>query len=720
LYTNGQRPGKRREASSAVRLLLRAAEQRQVLRFILHPHHLRHYPLSIGPPKRRTDTNPEEVWHLETAIHGFPQAEHLFLFSEGSLYHSHRMLGAHCIRSDGQHVVRFAVWAPHAAAVSVIGDFNDWDGRRHPLERLGTSGIWCGYVAEAQDGDHYKYDIRTRDGRQLQKADPFAFWAELRPGTASRICDLSGYEWHDEEWRRRQSEQPVYNRPLHMYEVHLATWKKKDGYRLYSYRELAVELVDYAAERGYTHIELMPLAEHPYDRSWGYQATGYFAATSRFGHPRDLKYLVDRAHSRGLGVVMDWVPGHFCKDDHGLRQFDGEPLYEYADPRRAEKPEWGTLSFDFGRGEVVSFLISNAIFWLEEYHFDGLRVDAVASMLMRNFGKPEPMWTRDRFGGDDDLEAVEFLKKLNRTVFQYFPNALMIAEDSTAWPLVTSPVHEGGLGFNYKWNMGWMNDTLTYMQLDPAHRKHHHKLLTFPIMYAYTENFVLPLSHDEVVHGKRSLLNKMPGDYWQKFANLRLLYGYMTAQPGKKLLFMGGEFGQYDEWKDLEQTDWFLLEYPLHGAMSKYTLELNRLYRQEPALWELDHRPDGFEWIDVNNSGQSVLVFLRRSARPDEELIVVCNFTPAVYRDYRIGVPHPGEYVELLCSDRPEYGGSGVRNEMPLLAEAPGWHGRPYFVRINVPPLGVVYLKRSPGPLPPPPDARLRGRGRPRKRPAEG
>jgi 1,4-alpha-glucan branching enzyme len=483
-----------------------------------------------------------------------------------------------------------------------------------------------------------------------------------------------------------------------MYEVHLGTWKKKDGYRLYSYRELAAELVDYAAERGYTHIELMPLAEHPYDRSWGYQATCFFAATSRFGHPHDLKYVVDRAHSRGLGVVMDWVPGHFCKDDHGLRQFDGEPMYEYEDPRRAEKPEWGTLSFDFGRGEVVSFLISSAIFWLEEYHLDGLRVDAVASMLMRNFGKPESMWTRNRIGGDVDLEAVAFLQKLNRAVFQYFPNALMIAEDSSDWPLVTAPVHDGGLGFNYKWNMGWMNDTLTYMQTDPAQRKHHHHLLTFPIMYAYSENYVLPLSHDEVVHGKRSLLTKMPGDYWQKFANLRLLYGYMTAQPGKKLLFMGGEFGQYDEWKDLEQTDWFLLEYPLHGGMSAYTLELNRLYRQEPALWELDHRPDGFEWIDVNNSEQNVLVFLRRGARPDDELVVVCNFTPAVYRDYRIGVPHPGEYVELLSSDRPEYGGSGIRNGMPLLAEASGWHGRPYLVRISVPPLGVVYLKRKPSP----------------------
>ncbi|MFC0214765.1 1,4-alpha-glucan branching protein GlgB [Paenibacillus chartarius] len=657
-----------------------------------------------------------------------PQAEQLYLFSQGALYHSYRMLGAHFVQEGGKTCVRFAVWAPHAAMVRVPGDFNGWDGSRHPLERLGDSGIWCGFVSEAREGDFYKYEIFTRDGRHMMKADPYAFLAELKPGTASRIYRLDGYMWGDAEWQRRKQEQPPYYKPLSIYEVHLGTWKKKNGGEWYSYREMAHELVDYAVERGYTHIELLPLTEHPYDRSWGYQSTGYFAPTSRFGYPNDLKYFVDRAHQRGLGVIMDWVPGHFCKDDHGLRQFDGQPLYEYEDHRRAEKPEWGTLSFDFGRGEVISFLISNAIYWLEEFHLDGLRVDAVASMLHWNFGKPESMWTLNQYGGDANLEAVEFLRNLNKAVFQYFPHALMMAEDSSDWPGVTKPAHEGGLGFNYKWNMGWMNDTLRYFQLDPIQRKWHHNLLTFAMMYAYSENYLLPLSHDEVVHGKRSLLNKMPGDYWQKFAQLRLLYGYMATQPGKKLLFMGGEFGQYDEWKDLEQTDWFLLEYPLHSAMSAYTLELNRLYLREPALWELDHRPDGFEWIDVNNNEQSILIYTRRGAAPGEELIVVCNFTPIVYHDYRIGVPQAGEYIEIFNSDKPEFGGSGIWNGAPLKTEAPGWHGRPHLVRIDVPPLGVVVLKRAAAEEPPhipqlaPADTAQpapRKRGRPRKQPPE-
>jgi 1,4-alpha-glucan branching enzyme len=653
--------------------------------------------------------------------HDLPQAEQLYLFSEGSLYHSYRMFGAHVLQRDGGTCVRFAVWAPHAESVQVIGDFNLWDGSRHEMECLGDSGIWYLFVPEASAGDYYKYQIQSRDGRILVKADPYAFYAELKPGTASRIYELAGYEWQDAEWQDPAKRQPLFDRPLYLYEVHLGTWKKKDGDELYTYRELAHELIDYAAERGYTHIELMPLAEHPYDRSWGYQATGFYAPTSRFGEPKDLMYFVDRAHQKGIGVIMDWVPGHFVKDAHGLRQFDGEPLYEYSDQRRAEKPEWGTLSFDFGRGEVVSFLISNAIYWLEEFHLDGLRVDAVASMLMWNFSKPESMWTRNQFGGDANLEAVAFLKKLNQAVFRYFPNALMMAEDSSDWPLVTAPVHDGGLGFNYKWNMGWMNDTLKYMQLDPIYRKWHHNLLTFSIMYTYSENYVLPLSHDEVVHGKKSLLNKMPGDYWQKFANLRLLFGYMTAQPGKKLLFMGGEFGQFDEWKDLEQTDWFLLEYPMHAAMNAYTLELNRLYRREPALWQRDHEPGGFEWIDVHNREQSILVFLRCGRSPEDDIIAVCNFTPEVYHDFRIGVPHSGEYVELLSSDRTEFGGSGLWNGGQLVAEEPGWHGRPYCLRITVPPLAVVYLKpRQEQTQPASPATEVltqapRKRGRPRK-----
>jgi 1,4-alpha-glucan branching enzyme len=627
-------------------------------------------------------------------INWLPSAEDVYLFSEGSLYRSYRTFGAHVMEWEGTVGVRFTVWAPHAASVRVLGDFNGWDSRRHPMMRLPSSGVWTIFIPEAREGDYYKYEIVTSDGRVILKADPYAFFSELRPGTASRVCSLDGYKWQDHEWQRYKQSASSYNNPMNIYEVHLGTWKKKGGDELYTYRELAHELVDYVAERGYTHIELMPLAEHPFDRSWGYQATGYYSATSRYGHPHDLMYLVDRCHQKGIGVIMDWVPGHFCKDDHGLRQFDGQPLYEYEDPRKAEKPEWGTLTFDFGKPEVVSFLISNAVFWMDMYHMDGIRVDAVASMLYLNFGKPREMWLRNDQGGEDNPEAIAFLRKLNRTIFSYFPHALMMAEDSTDWPLVTAPIHEGGLGFNYKWNMGWMNDMLRYMQLDPIYRKWHHNLITFSIMYAFSENYVLPFSHDEVVHGKRSLLNKMPGDYWQKFANLRVLYAYMAAHPGKKLLFMGGEFGQFDEWKDLEDLDWFLLEYELHGKMFTFTRELNRVYLQQPALWQLDHRHEGFQWIDANNNEQSIAVFIRRSRNPVDELIVICNFTPVTYNGFRIGVPQPGEYTEVLNSDLEAYGGSGVRNAGKLVSEALEWHGRPYSLKLAVPPLAAVYLKR--------------------------
>ncbi len=625
----------------------------------------------------------------------FPSSEDLYLFHEGTLYHSYRMMGAHVTNVQGVAGVRFTVWAPNACAIRVLGDFNGWDGTGCGMERVDSNGVWTLFVPGASEGNHYKYEIHASDGRIRLKADPYAFYSELRPGTASRVYDLRGYNWQDQQWQRNKRQTSSYNRPLSIYEVHLGTWKKRDqsNEELYTYKELAEELVDYAAEMGYTHIELMPLAEHPFDRSWGYQATGYYSVTSRYGTPKDFMHFVDRCHQKGIGVIMDWVPGHFCKDDHGLRQFDGQPVYEYADPLKAEKLEWGTLTFDFGRKEVVSFLISNAVFWMDLYHIDGIRVDAVASMLYLSFGRPPELAVKNEWGGDDNPHAIAFLRKLNQVIFSYYPQALMMAEDSTDWPLVTAPVHKGGLGFNFKWNMGWMNDMLRYIQLDPVHRRWHHNLITFSFMYTFSENYILPLSHDEVVHGKRSLLHKMPGDYWQKFANLRVLFGYMMGHPGKKLLFMGGDFGQFDEWKDLEDLDWFLLDYELHGKMHRYVRELNQFYQRQPALWELDHQLDGFRWINPHDESQSVVVFQRKGCNPQDDLILVCNFTPTVHPDYRIGVPHPGVYQVLFNSDALEYGGSGQSNRDEILSEPREWHQMPCSLSVVVPPLAAIYLK---------------------------
>lgn len=622
-----------------------------------------------------------------------PGPEDLYLFHEGNLFRSYRMLGAHLTMQDGMTGVRFAVWAPHAREVRVIGDFNFWDGSKHIMKKISTWGVWSIFVPAASEGDFYKYEIVTAEGTMLYKADPYAFWSEVKPGTASRIASLEGYEWKDQEWKERRKSVRALHSPMNIYEVHLGTWKKKPDGSYYTYRELAEELVEYVKEMGYTHIELLPLAEHPYDRSWGYQATGYYSVTSRFGTPKDFMHFVDRCHQAGLGVIMDWVPGHFVKDDHGLRQFDGKPLYEYSDPARAEKPEWGTLSFDFSKPEVVSFLISNALFWMDVYHIDGLRVDAVASLLYLNFGKPREMWVKNAHGGDENLEAIEFIKKLNQTVFGYDPHVLMMAEDSTSWPLVTAPVHEGGLGFNYKWNMGWMNDMLKYMEMDPYFRGGSHQLLTFSFMYTFSENYVLPLSHDEVVHGKKSLLNKMPGDYWQKFANLRVLYSYMMSHPGKKLLFMGGEFGQFDEWKDLEDLDWEMLGYDSHLSMRRYVRDLNHLYLREAALWQLDHEPEGFEWIDPHDQKQSVTTFMRKSRNPEDVLVIVSNFTPVYHENYRIGVPYAGEYVELFNSDAGEYGGSGKLNSGKLKTENIAWHDRTVSLHVCLPPLATVIFK---------------------------
>ncbi|SDO13469.1 1,4-alpha-glucan branching protein GlgB [Alkalicoccus daliensis] len=623
--------------------------------------------------------------------------EDIFLFHQGTNYESHSMLGCHRIKYKQEEGYRFVVWAPHASAVSVAGDFNDWDWESHSLSRLNDTGLWGNFFKDVPSGAAYKYAIKNENGWSGLKADPFARQSELKPATASITpFDSEEYNWKDQDWQKKKKLKPSYETPINIYEVHFGTWKQKEDGSHYTYEEMADLLIPYVKEMGYTHIELMPLAEHPFDLSWGYQITGYFSVTSRFGTPNQFKFFVDQCHQAGIGVIMDWVPGHFCKDDHGLRMFDGQPLFEYADEQKAEKPSWGTLTFDFGRPEIQSFLVSNAIFWLKDCHVDGIRVDAVASMLYLNFDRKDaPDKLYNSYGGEENLEALAFLRKLNEAVFAYDEHVLMMAEDSSDVPLVTSPTYTGGLGFNYKWNMGWMNDMLKYMEYDSYYRKWHHNLLTFSFMYTFSENFVLPLSHDEVVHGKKALVNKMPGDQWQQFAQLRLLYGYKMAHPGKKLLFMGGEFGQYAEWKDQEGLDWLLLDYPLHAAMKKYVSSLNHLYKNESALHELDHDEKGFEWVDPHNSEQSIIVFQRNSKTQKDQLIIVCNFTPAVHYDYKIGVSQPGTYEEIFNSDAAAYGGSDQLNGKEHFSFPEQWHSRPQHIRIKVPPFAVCVFKQT-------------------------
>lgn len=625
------------------------------------------------------------------ATAGFTDQD-LYLFHEGSHQRSYQLLGAH-VAEKSTPGVRFAVWAPHAQTVRVIGDFNSWDGRLHNFERISTCGIWSLFVPEAREGDFYKYEIVTAGGEVLHKADPYALAAELRPKTASQVVCLSGYNWQDAAWQQTKAKQSAYEQPMNIYEVDLGSWKRGQDKKWLSYRELGPALADYAVRMGYTHIELLPVAEHPFDGSWGYQATGYYAVTSRYGSPEDFMYFVDCCHQRGLGVILDWVPGHFCKDAHGLAGFDGTTLYEYADTNRRENRGWGTLNFDLGRPEVMSFLISNALFWLEVYHIDGIRIDAVANMLYLNYGREEGEWTPNCHGGTENLEAIAFLRKLNESIFANFPSALVIAEDSTAWPLVTHPTYLGGLGFNFKWNMGWMNDMLRYMELDPIYRQHHHNLVTFSFMYAFSENFVLPLSHDEVVHGKRSLLDKMPGDYEQKFANLRAFYAYMMAHPGKKLLFMGGEFGQFIEWNYQQSLDWHLLEYEMHAKLAGYVRALNHFYLDNPALWQNDRDWQGFSWIDCQDWQNSVLVFKRQGQAPGDFLIAVLNFTPVTRQEYRIGVPAAEYYVEAFNSDSKVYGGFGQGNAGKLIPEPKAWHNQPGSLVLTLPPLSAIYLK---------------------------
>jgi len=627
---------------------------------------------------------------MKKSYWGIKQQE-LFLFNCGSSHHSYRFMGAHPMQWRGKTGVRFAVWAPNAKAVSVVGDFHGWDGSGVPLERAGETGIFVGFIEGIGEGTLYKYRIVSADDEVLLKSDPYAFFSEVRPNTASIVHGLSKFKWSDRKWYANA--QPSYERPLLIYEAHAGSWKIKGKEDYYTYAELVDILIPYVAEWGYTHIEFLPLMEHPLDQSWGYQVTGFYSPTSRYGSPEELKHFINECHRHGIGVILDWVPGHFCKDAHGLRRFDGSPIYEGADWKRAELPLWGTLSFDYGISEVQSFLISNAIYWIDQFHFDGLRVDAVATMIDLHMDKPPELQTLNAEGGHINLNAIAFLKKLNETMFHYYPNLLMLAEDSSSYASVTKPTFMGGLGFNYKWNMGWMNDMLRYMALSPADRTHHHHLITFSIWYAFSENFVLPLSHDEVVHGKRSLLNKMWGSYEQKFAQLRMFYGYWITHPGKKLLFMGGEWGQFDEWKDQDMLDWDVLQYDSHQSMHQYVKKLNHMYRNESILWENDFHPETFQWIDVNNNEQSQISFVRRSA--SGILLVVINFSWNHYNQYRIGAPEKGIYSLLMHSNEVEHGGTTTVVTREFHSEEIPMHGQNHSISVELPPFTFMLFSFS-------------------------
>ena len=619
----------------------------------------------------------------------------LYLFNEGTHFHLYEKLGAHRMTVDGNEGMYFAVWAPDARHVSVVGDFNRWDKGSHPLRPRGRSGIWEGFIPGVGKGALYKYHIVSRyKGYRVDKTDPFAFYDEVSPKTASVVWDLD-YGWGDQDWMARRGGHNALSAPIAVYEVHLGSWMRvaEDGDRSLSYREMAPKLADYVKRMGFTHVEFLPVMEHPFYGSWGYQVTGYFAPTSRYGTPQDFMYLVDYLHQQGIGVILDWVPSHFPTDEHGPGFFDGTHLYEHAYPQKGLHPDWDSFIFNYGRNEVRSFLLSNALFWLDKYHADGLRVDAVASMLYLDYSRKEGEWMPNEYGGRENLEAIEFLRRFNTEVYKHHPDAQTIAEESTAWPMVSRPTHVGGLGFGLKWDMGWMHDTLQYMARDPVHRKYHHNELTFRTIYAFHENFVLPLSHDEVVHGKGSLLGRMPGDDWQKFANLRLLLAYMYAQPGKKLLFMGDEFGQWREWHHDESLDWPLAQYDRHAGLQRLVEDLNRLYRAEPALHELDCDPAGFGWIDANDSQSSVLTFMRKGRSTDDIIVVACNFTPVTRDNYQVGVPRGGFWQQVLNSDRQEYWGSGQGNLAGVEAVPVAVHGRRYSLNLALPPLGAVFFK---------------------------
>ncbi|MDH2917453.1 MAG: 1,4-alpha-glucan branching protein GlgB [Gallionella sp.] len=618
----------------------------------------------------------------------------LHLFSQGRLEQAYRMLGAHHMEVQGVWGVRFAVWAPNAERVSVVGDFNGWDGRVHPMRSLGSSGVWEIFVPDIGLGEFYKFELRNRHtGELITKTDPYGFSFEMRPGTASRVTTLDGFKWNDTAWMEQRAVQDWQHLPLNIYEIHAGSWRKHWDGRFYNFRELAESLVPYVQEMGFTHIELMPISEHPLDESWGYQTTGYFGVTSRFGTPDDFRYFVDACHTAGIGVLLDWVPAHFPKDAFALARFDGTALYEHEDPRLGEHQDWGTLIFNYGRNEVRNFLLANAHFWLSEFHIDGVRVDAVASMLYLDYSRKEGQWLPNKYGGRENLEAVDFFRELNVMTHQHFPGTLTIAEESTSWPMVSRPTYLGGLGFSMKWNMGWMNDTLSYIENDPVHRRYHQNMLTFGQLYSYTENFVLPFSHDEVVHGKHSLLDKMPGDGWQKFANLRLLFTYQMTNPGKKLNFMGNEIAQGQEWKVGGEIDWYLLGRNEHSGVKAMVRDVNRLYRDVPALHQLDFSHEGFEWVDCNNADQSLLIF-RRMAQDGSYVIVALNFTPVPREAYRIGVPNKGGFREIFNSDSHFYGGSNMGNGYGLYSSDVASHGHAQSIEVTLPPLSGIVLER--------------------------
>jgi 1,4-alpha-glucan branching enzyme len=619
----------------------------------------------------------------------------IHLFNAGDHHRIYEKLGAHYTEVNGIGGVQFAVWAPSARSVSVIGEFNNWDRRAHAMRVLGSSGIWEIFVPGLPEGQLYKYHVKTQQGFVMDKADPYGFEMEMRPRTASKVNFLNHATWTDQQWMDRRKSADLLAGPLSVYEMHLGSWQRGENNRWLTYRETADRLVEHVKSVGYTHIELMPVMEHPFDASWGYQVTGYFAPTSRFGSPDDFIYFVDHCHVNGIGVILDWVPAHFPKDMYALAEFDGTHLYEHADPRKGFHQDWGTFIFNYGRNEVKNFLLSNALFWLEKYHIDGLRIDAVASMLYLDYSRKEGEWLPNQYGGRENLEALEFLKHLNGVIHHYYPGVLTIAEESTAWPGVTNKLEYGGLGFDMKWNMGWMHDMLEYFTKDPIHRTYHHRNLTFALLYAFSERFQLPLSHDEVVHGKRALLNKMPGDVWQKHANLRLLLGLMYGFPGKKLLFMGSEFAQWDEWYHEKSLDWHLLMFEQHRGMLKWNQDLNKLYKSEPSLYEIDFHYTGFDWIDFQDAAASIISFERKALEGRESVIVVCNFTPVPRTGYRVGVGQPGVYRELLNSDAAIYGGSNMGNAGMVHAEPIPSHGRGNSLALTLPPLAALFLKKQ-------------------------
>ncbi len=619
------------------------------------------------------------------------------LFNEGKHYSIYEKMGAHPMTVDGVEGVLFAVWAPNADRVSVVGNFNNWDGRRHPMRKLDYSGIYELFIPGKLVGEIYKYEIKAKSGQVFMKSDPYAFSSEVRPANASRIVDIS-YKWKDAAWMEKREDKNTDEQPMAIYEMHLGSWKRPtDGREFYNYRDIASLLADYLLMMNYNYVELMPIMEHPYDPSWGYQVTGYYAPTSRYGSPADFMYFVDYLHSKGIGVILDWVPAHFPKDEHGLGRFDGTALYEHEDPKRGEHPHWGTYIYNYGRNEVRNFLVANALYWAEKYHIDGIRIDAVASMLYLDYGRNDGEWLPNIYGGNENLEAIDFIKEVNSKMHELHKGVIMIAEESTAWPMMTHPVEAGGLGFDYKWNMGWMNDFLNYMKLDPLYRKYHHNDLTFSMVYAYSEKFILVLSHDEVVHEKGSMIAKMPGGYEDKFSNLRVAYGYMMTHPGKKLLFMGQEIAQFTEFNENAEVDWSLFEFDAHVFMQGYVKELNELYKTEPALYELDSSPEGFTWINCNSANTSLLSYVRKGKKESDTLLIICNFTPMEHKAYKLATPSGGRWQEIFSSDNSRYGGEGRNNKTVKQAKKAECDGQEHYISVTVPPLSISVFKKKIG-----------------------